>query len=169
MPKATIIVAMDRHGGIGAKGTLPWRVRSEMQHFYNTTTHAPAGKINAVIMGRRTWESLPHRLSKRLNIVVSRRTQPGVHDGALWVNSLEDALTKADEFGDVHIAFIIGGTSLFGGKGSIIGTLAGACILQVLATGLQLLGIGDNYKPIIIGAVIVMAVGLDKWRQGRTH
>lgn len=52
-------------------------------------------------------------------------------------------------------AVIIGGTSLFGGKGSIIGTLAGACILQVLATGLQLLGVGDNYKPIIILAVII--------------
>ncbi|MBE7183218.1 MAG: ABC transporter permease [Methylobacterium mesophilicum] len=62
-------------------------------------------------------------------------------------------------------AVIIGGTSLFGGKGSIIGTLAGACILQVLATGLQLLGIGDNYKPIIIGAVIILAVIVDTYRE----
>ena len=61
-------------------------------------------------------------------------------------------------------AVIIGGTSLFGGKGSIIGTLAGACILQVLATGLQLLGVGDNYKPIIIGAVIILAVIVDTYR-----
>jgi ribose transport system permease protein len=45
-------------------------------------------------------------------------------------------------------AVIIGGTSLSGGKGSIIGTLVGACILQVLSTGLQLFGIGDNFKPI---------------------
>lgn len=65
---------------------------------------------------------------------------------------------------DAIAAVIIGGTSLFGGKGSIIGTLAGACILQVLATGLQLLGVGDNYKPIIIGAVIILAVIVDTYR-----
>ncbi len=62
-------------------------------------------------------------------------------------------------------AVIIGGTSLGGGKGSIIGTLAGACILQVLSTGLQLLGVGDNFKPIVIGAVIVLAVILDTYRE----
>ena len=61
-------------------------------------------------------------------------------------------------------AVIIGGTSFSGGKGSIIGTLVGACILQVLSTGLQLFGIGDNFKPIVIGAVIVLAVVLDSYR-----
>ena len=61
-------------------------------------------------------------------------------------------------------AVIIGGTSLSGGKGSIIGTLVGACILQVLNTGLQLLGVGDNFKPIVIGLVVVLAVILDTYR-----
>lgn len=61
-------------------------------------------------------------------------------------------------------AVIIGGTSLGGGKGSIIGTLVGACILQVLSTGLQLFGADDNIKPIVIGAVIVAAVVLDTYR-----
>jgi ribose transport system permease protein len=61
-------------------------------------------------------------------------------------------------------AVIIGGTSLSGGKGSIIGTLVGACILQVLSTGLQLFGAGDNVKPIVIGTVIVLAVVLDAYR-----
>jgi ribose transport system permease protein len=61
-------------------------------------------------------------------------------------------------------AVIFGGTSLSGGKGSIVGTLVGACILQVLSTGLQLFGIGDNFKPIVIGTVIVLAVVLDVYR-----
>lgn len=61
-------------------------------------------------------------------------------------------------------AVIIGGTSLSGGKGSIIGALVGACIIQVLSTGLQLFGIGDNVKPIVIGTVIVLAVVLDAYR-----
>jgi ribose transport system permease protein len=62
-------------------------------------------------------------------------------------------------------AVIIGGTSLSGGKGSIVGTLAGACILQVLSTGLQLQGVGDNFKPIVIGSVIILAVILDTYRE----
>lgn len=61
-------------------------------------------------------------------------------------------------------AVIIGGTSLNGGKGSVIGTLIGACILQVLNTGLQLLGVADNFKPVVIGTVIIVAVILDTYR-----
>jgi ribose transport system permease protein len=66
-------------------------------------------------------------------------------------------------------AVIIGGTSFNGGKGTIIGTLIGACILQVLSTGLQLLGVGDNYKPVVIGAVIVLAVIIDTYRVRALH
>ena len=62
-------------------------------------------------------------------------------------------------------AVIIGGTSLMGGKGSIIGTLAGASILQVLATGLQLVGVCDNYKPIVIVMVIILAFIFDAYRE----
>lgn len=61
-------------------------------------------------------------------------------------------------------AVIIGGTSFTGGKGSVIGTFFGACLLQVLSTGLQLLGVGDNFRPIVIGAVIVFAAVLDTYR-----
>ena len=113
MPQLRLIAAMDLQGGIGREGTLPWRVRSEMHHFHDTTTTAPPGKINAVIMGRRTWESLPWRLNKRINIVVSRSMPPGVYDGVLWTRTLEDALHGADAFGDVHTAFVIGGSELF--------------------------------------------------------
>ncbi|HEX2914429.1 MAG TPA: ABC transporter permease [Chloroflexia bacterium] len=62
-------------------------------------------------------------------------------------------------------AVVIGGTSMAGGRGSVIGTFLGACILQVLSTGLQLLGVGDNYRPIVIGMVIVLAVILDTYRE----
>lgn len=61
-------------------------------------------------------------------------------------------------------AVIIGGTSFTGGKGSVIGTFFGACLLQVLSTGLQLLGVGDNFRPIVIGAVVVLAAVLDTYR-----
>lgn len=62
-------------------------------------------------------------------------------------------------------AVILGGTSLTGGRGSVVGTFLGACLLQVLTTGLQLLGVGDNYRLIVVGAVIVAAVVLDTYRE----
>lgn len=62
-------------------------------------------------------------------------------------------------------AVILGGASLTGGRGSVIGTFLGACLLQVLTTGLQLLGVGDNYRLIVVGVVIVTAVVLDTYRE----
>jgi ribose transport system permease protein len=62
-------------------------------------------------------------------------------------------------------AVILGGTALTGGRGSVIGTFLGACLLQVLTTGLQLLGVGDNFRLIVVGSVIVAAVVLDTYRE----
>lgn len=62
-------------------------------------------------------------------------------------------------------AVIIGGTSLFGGKGSLIGTFLGACLLGVLTNGLLLLGVGDFARQMVTGAVIVLAVIIDYYRQ----
>jgi len=62
-------------------------------------------------------------------------------------------------------AVIIGGTSLMGGKGTIMGTLIGALIIGVLNNGLTLMNIPDEIKQIIIGLVIIVAVLLDRLRQ----
>lgn len=61
-------------------------------------------------------------------------------------------------------AVIIGGTSLFGGKGSVIGTLIGASIIGVLQNGLVLLGVDDFLRQMITGLVIILAVILDYYR-----
>lgn len=61
-------------------------------------------------------------------------------------------------------AVIIGGTSLFGGKGSVIGTFFGVCLLQVLSTGLILLGVTDNWRVIVTGLVVILAVIFDTYR-----
>ena len=57
-----VIVAACEGGGIGQAGELPWRLRQEMAHFARTTraTTRP-GARNAVLMGRKTWESIPER------------------------------------------------------------------------------------------------------------
>ena len=61
-------------------------------------------------------------------------------------------------------AVIIGGTSINGGRGSIIGTLLGACIIGVLANGLILIGLNDFQRQMITGMVIILAVVLDHYR-----
>ncbi|APG84752.1 ribose transport system permease RbsC [Sinorhizobium americanum CCGM7] len=62
-------------------------------------------------------------------------------------------------------AVIIGGTSLSGGRGSVIGTLLGACIIGVLANGLILFGLSDFMRQLITGVVIILAVIVDKYRE----
>jgi ribose transport system permease protein len=66
-------------------------------------------------------------------------------------------------------AVIIGGTSLNGGRGSIFGTLLGACIIGVLANGLILIGVGDFVRQIITGVVIILAVVVDAYRMRLTR
>jgi ribose transport system permease protein len=70
---------------------------------------------------------------------------------------------------DIIAAVVIGGASLNGGIGGIGGSLMGALMMAVLRNGTNQLGWDSYIQEIIIGAVIVMAVGLDKWRQGRAH
>ena len=64
-------------------------------------------------------------------------------------------------------AVIIGGASLSGGRGSIVGTLMGALIMQVIANGCNALRLKDPIQEIIIGTIIVTAVTVDRYRQRR--
>jgi ribose transport system permease protein len=64
-------------------------------------------------------------------------------------------------------AAIIGGTSLFGGKGSILGALVGALIMGVLQNGLNLLGVQSYYQQVAIGAVLVLAVWIDQLQSSK--
>ncbi|WP_414662814.1 ABC transporter permease [Horticoccus sp. 23ND18S-11] len=62
---------------------------------------------------------------------------------------------------DAIAATVIGGTSLMGGQGSVIGTLIGALIMGVLRNGLNLLGVSSFVQQVVIGAVIILAVLMD--------
>jgi ribose transport system permease protein len=68
---------------------------------------------------------------------------------------------------DIIAAVVIGGASLSGGAGSILGSMIGALIMALLRNGTNQLGWQTYSQEIIIGGVIVLAVGLDKWRQSR--
>ncbi|MGI6455916.1 MAG: ABC transporter permease [bacterium] len=70
---------------------------------------------------------------------------------------------------DAIAAVIIGGTSLFGGSGTVIGTFFGALIIGVLRNGLDLMGVTDHIKLIAIGSMIIFAVLLDYYRRRLTQ
>ena len=68
---------------------------------------------------------------------------------------------------DVIAATIVGGASLAGGEGTILGTVLGVLIIGVLRNGLVLLGISPFWQETIIGLVIIIAVAIDKWTRAR--
>lgn len=68
---------------------------------------------------------------------------------------------------DVIAAVVIGGGSLSGGRGSVVGTLAGVLVMAVIRSGCTFQGLSMPWQDILIGAIIVAAVGLDQLRAGR--
>jgi dihydrofolate reductase len=99
-----LIVAVARNGVIGKDGALPWHVSEDLKHFKRTT------KGHAVIMGRKTFESIGHPLPSRRNIVVSRR-KGASFSGCEAANSLTAAIDLARTSDDCP--FIIGGAGLY--------------------------------------------------------
>ena len=58
---------------------------------------------------------------------------------------------------------VIGGTSLFGGRGAVLGTLFGALIVQVFQSGISLAGVQSLYQVLAEGILVIAAVALDQW------
>lgn len=115
MLKFSIIAAADENLGIGINNTLPWRLPGDLKYFSEVTSKADEGMRNAVIMGRKTWESLPekHRpLKDRLNVVLSRGTVE-LPDGVILEHSLDEALEHIRDMEDIDQIFIIGGANLY--------------------------------------------------------
>lgn len=107
--KIAFVVAVGENGVIGAEGGLPWRLKSDMQHFRAVTYGKP------VIMGRRTWLSLPGPLKGRTNIVITRDPDfaaRGVVVARSIGSALEVARGDALRRGADEIA-VIGGTDIF--------------------------------------------------------
>jgi dihydrofolate reductase len=103
----TLIAAMSRNRVIGRDGSLPWRIPADMQRFKRRTTD------HAVIMGRRTWESMKGPLPERANIVVTR-DKTFRAEGAIAVHSLDDAVRVALEQKPLaDEIFIIGGAEIY--------------------------------------------------------
>ncbi|GIO12582.1 ribose ABC transporter permease [Cohnella xylanilytica] len=80
------------------------------------------------------------------------------------LNSAQPALGQGYEL-EAIAAVVIGGTSLSGGKGSILGTVIGALIMSVLTNGLRILSVPQEWQTVIIGGVVVLAVYTDILRR----
>jgi dihydrofolate reductase len=104
--KLHLIYARARNGVIGHNNQMPWHLPEDLAHFKRVTLGQP------VIMGRKTWDSLPARfrpLPGRLNIVVTRQSNWHA-EGALRAASIEDAMRLC---GDVPDAWIMGGAEIY--------------------------------------------------------
>lgn len=91
--------------GLGYKNELLYRVSDDLKRFRALTTG------NAIIMGRKTFESIGRALPDRSNIVITRNTDFKAPEGVTVVHSLEEALTKAKGLG--RDIFIIGGAEIY--------------------------------------------------------
>nr|WP_307555893.1 ABC transporter permease [Paenibacillus sp. V4I5] len=80
------------------------------------------------------------------------------------LNSAQPALGSGYEL-EAIAAVVIGGTSLSGGKGSILGTVIGALIMSVLTNGLRILSVKQEWQTVIVGVVVVLAVYADMMRR----
>jgi dihydrofolate reductase len=113
MPSVTITagpIARARNGVIGKDGALPWRLKTDLANFRAVTMGKP------VIMGRKTWESLPKKpLVGRTNIVLSRDGSFEPRGAVVcedFVEAVAIAREQAEEDGVEEIC-VIGGASLF--------------------------------------------------------
>ena len=93
-----MIYACDENGAIGKDGTLPWRQPTDLQHFKRITLGS------TIVMGRKTWDSLPGKLPNRRHIIMTRSSRDDVE-----TSTYEDVI-KSSETDEI---FIIGGGEIY--------------------------------------------------------
>ncbi|MCP3661134.1 MAG: dihydrofolate reductase [Gammaproteobacteria bacterium] len=102
-PQISLITAMAENRVIGNQNGLPWRLPNDLKHFKEITMGKP------MIMGRKTWESLPGVLPGRPHLVITRDPEYGAA-GCTVVYSLEQALSAA---GDIPEVMVVGGANIY--------------------------------------------------------
>ena len=83
------------------------------------------------------------------------------------INSAQPAIGQGYEL-DAIAAVVIGGTSLSGGRGTMLGTMIGALIISVVANGLRILSVPQEWQIVVTGSIIILAVYLDILRRRGT-
>ncbi|MCJ1448893.1 MAG: dihydrofolate reductase [Stictis urceolatum] len=165
----TLIVATTPSMGIGLGGRLPWpAIRSEMAYFTRVTRLAPPGYVNAVVMGRKTWDSIPQRfrpLKGRVNVILSRRpeameiyqappspsseTCTPPEASILAACGLQEAIAKLSQLHKdchgLHRVFVIGGAEVYRTALELHG------VTTILRTKVTSEFACDTYFPLSLG------------------
>lgn len=134
--------------------------------------------LNRTVLGRYCFALGSNEEAVRLSGVDTRwwKTAIYVLGGAICgiagllissrLNSAQPALGLGYEL-DAIAAVVIGGTSLAGGRGSILGTVIGALIMSVLLNGLRIMSVAQEWQTVVTGLIIIAAVYLDMLRRGK--
>jgi len=114
----SIILACCLNGGIGYDNTIPWHIKEEMKLFRKITTgdidYYTEDKMNAVIMGRNTWDSLPNKpLQNRINIVITSDKNFPKYENLISFTNIDDALNYCEMNINIKEVFVIGGKTIY--------------------------------------------------------
>ena len=134
---------------------LVWRALRDTaagRHVYAVGNHAEAARLmgiatGRVILGVYAFAGLMYGIAALLAVA-----RTGVGDPQAGQTDNLDSIT----------AVVLGGTSLFGGRGMILGSLAGALIVGVFRNGLTLMGVASVYQILITGILVILAVATDQ-------
>lgn len=123
------------------------------RHVYAVGNDAEAARLSGIRVNR---------------VLLSVYLVAGVIYGiAAWVLIGRSGAASPNGIVDANLASItavvIGGTSLFGGRGGVVGTVLGALIVQSFAVGLSLAGVDDQYRVLAVGFLVILAVSADQW------
>ena len=137
--------------GIGNNGKIPWKLTGDMVFFRRTTSYCSKDMVNAVIMGRKTWQSLPNKsrpLQQRINVVISKdvslKEKISIPNSVIVVDSLTMALSILTAMDSVENIFVIGGESVY--REAIVSPLCSKIYLtEVLPDVVDV----DTYFPTI--------------------
>lgn len=107
--KIKIIAAVCKNNGIGKNNCLPWKSKTDLNFFSKTTK---GNYNNAVLMGRKTWESLKKPLINRYNIIISSQNLHDSSPNVKVLKNIEEAIffAKSNKF---DILWIIGGAQIY--------------------------------------------------------
>jgi ribose transport system permease protein len=136
--------------------------------------------LGRTVLGRMTYAIGSNAEATRLSGINTRRWTLGIYalagvaTGVAGVviasrlNSAQPQLGMGYELQAIA-AVIIGGTSLLGGRGSVLGTIIGALIMSVLINGLRIMAIQTEWQTVVVGVVVLVAVFADNLRKRRSE
>lgn len=136
--------------------------------------------MHKTVLGRQIYAIGGNQEAARLSgvpvnkVLIIVYTIAGLMAGIAGIVLTSELNSGSGEFGEtwelsVIAAVVVGGTSLMGGQGKIIGTLIGCAIIEVINNGMNLMGIGSNTQKIVLGIVILLAIIIDKLKKGEIN